>query len=108
MIVYVDQEPAEINVNEWNVLRYITGYICCRLCTKIERENHKPKEEIVLCLMELVKDEDSHETDEEWTNLVYRGGLWHVKATTYQLFCAIEYQIREFLSLFSKTPLPAK
>lgn len=39
---------------------------------------------------------------------VTRGGLWHVKATTHQLFCALEYQIRESLSLFSKTSLPAK
>ena len=33
------------------------------------------------------------------------GGLWHVKETMHQLFCAIEYQIRESLSLFSKTSL---
>jgi len=111
-IVYLDQEPAEINVNERNVLRYVAGYICRKLRTKIERENHELKEEMVLCLMELVKDGDLRGSDigddEEWTNLVDRGGLWHVKATTHQLFCAIEYQIRESLSLFSKTSLPAK
>ena len=107
-VVHLDQEPAEMNVNERNVLRYIAGYVCRKLRTKIERENHDLKEEMVLCLMELVKDGDVCETDEEWTNLVDRGGLWHVKTTTYQLFCAIEYQIRESLSLFSKAPLPAK
>jgi len=111
-IVYLDQEPAEINVNEKNVLRYVAGYIGRKLRTKIERENHELKEEMVLCLMELVKDGDLRGSDigddEEWTNLVDRGGLWHVKATTHQLFCALEYQIRESLSLFSKTSLPAK
>ena len=36
------------------------------LHTKIERENHELKEEMVLCLMELMKDldEDSHGSDE--------------------------------------------
>ena len=36
---------------------------------------------MVLCLMELVKDQDAEQagTDEEWINLIDRGGLWHVK-----------------------------
>ena len=33
---------------------------------------------------------------------------WHVKCTTYQLFCAIECQIREVLSVLSKPPPPSK
>ena len=34
----------------------------------LERENHPFKEEMVLCLMELVKDQDAEQagTDEEW------------------------------------------
>ena len=66
--------------------------VCCKLRTIIERENHKLKEEMILCLMDLVKHENPHAcgADEEWTNLVDMGGLWYVKSTTYQLFCGIE------------------
>ena len=63
-IVYLDQEPAEMNANERNILRYIAGYICRKLRTKIERENHELKEEMVLCLMELVKDGELYGADE--------------------------------------------
>jgi len=31
---------------------------------------------------------------EEWTNLIDRGGLCHVKQTTFQLFHALKYQVR--------------
>ena len=65
----------------------------------LERESLK--EEMVLCLMELVKDhhtEGQLETDyEHQTDLIDRGGLWHVRDTTYRLFYAIEHVIREVL-----------
>ena len=51
--------------------------------------------------MELVKDQDTeqHGIDEHWTHLIDRGGLWHIKETTYQLFSAIEDAIRNILKL---------
>ena len=109
-IEYLNEEPTEMNENERNTLHYVAGYVCRKLRTKIERGNHELKEEMVLCLMELVKDENTHAcgANEEWTNLVDRGGLWHVKGTTYQLFCAIEYQIREVLSALLRPSLPSK
>ena len=71
------------------------------ICEKIERESHEFKEEMVLCLMELVKHpQDSEakiEIDEQWTDLIDWGGLWHVKEMTYQFFRAVEHVIREAL-----------
>jgi len=65
------------------------------VCKKIERESHEFKEEMVLCTMELVKDpqdtETKIQTDEQWTDLIDRGGLWHVKEMTYQFF--IQYSL---------------
>lgn len=63
---------------------------------------------MTLCLMELVKERSTSEaceTDEEWTKKIDRGGLWRVKETTFQLFCAIEYQVRAHLKVL-KNPLP--
>jgi len=30
----------------------------------------------------------------EWTSLIDRGGLWHVKETTFTIFIAIEEEVR--------------
>ena len=88
-----DTTPATaVSSHEAGVLRYVAGYVCRHLRKKIERGNHKFKEELVLCLMALVKsgDHEECESEEEWTRMLDRGGLWYVKDTTYSLFFAIE------------------
>ena len=37
-IEYLNKEAAEINKNERNALRFVAGYVYCKLCTKLERE----------------------------------------------------------------------
>ena len=107
-----DSEDLELQDSERGVLRYVAGYICRHLQKKLERGSHEFKEEMVLCLMELVKDpQDSEgkiETDEQWTNLIDRGGLWHVKETTYQFFHAVEHVIRDALMTIKNPSLPLK
>ena len=110
-IVHLEQDaPSEIETNEGNALRYVAGYVCRHLRKKIEKENHEFKEEMVSCLMQLVRDKNSQEceTDEQWTKRVDRGGLWYVKETTFQLFCAIEYQIRAILNQLKEPLQPSK
>lgn len=94
--------------NESSALRYVAGYVCRHLHKKIERENHDLKEEMILCLVELVKDKtvEDQGTSEEWTNLIDRGGLCHIKETTFQLFHVLEYQVRNVLKSLEK-PLPS-
>ena len=50
--------------------------------------------------MDMTKDGDIEECgpDEEWTDLMDRGGLLHVKDTVYQLICAIETEMRSQLN----------
>ena len=52
------------------------SYICRQLRRKLERESHEFKE-MILCLMEMIKDKDieDHGTDEEWTKLIDFGML---------------------------------
>ena len=66
---------ATVNNHERNALRYAAGYVCRHIRKRIERSNHAFKEELILCLMSLVKDDsdESVGTDEEWTALVDRG-----------------------------------
>ena len=75
-------EIETITVLEVSVLRYATSYVCQHLRQKLEHGNDRLKEEMILCLMELVKDysDETIGTSEEWTMLVDRGGLWHVRS----------------------------
>ena len=95
---------------EKGVLRCVAGYICRHLRQTLERERHQFKEEMVLCLMELVKDQDAEQAgvDEEWTDLIDRGGLWHIKECTYQFFRAVEDVIRNDLHMLAHPVPPSK
>ena len=46
--------------------------------------------------MALVKSRNDEEvaSDEQWTRMLDRGGLWYIKETSYSLFCAIEEETR--------------
>ena len=54
-------------------------------------------------LMALVKSRNDEEvaSDEEWTRMLDRGGLWYIKETSYSLFCAIEEETRYCLKILS-------
>ena len=41
------------------------------------------------------------ESEEEWTRMLDRGGLWYVKDRTYSLFLAIEEEVRQCLKTLS-------
>ena len=99
-VLHVGEEvSSEIAANESSALQYLAGYVCIHLHKKIQRESHNLKEEMILCLVELVKTKTAEDqrTGEEWIDLIDRGGLCHVKETTMQLFHALENQVRDVL-----------
>ena len=53
-----EEDPAELKKAENGALRYVAGYTCRQSWKKLERESHEFKEEMVLCLMRMVKDKD--------------------------------------------------
>ena len=98
------ERPGPLTVNEVNVLRYVAGYVCCHLRKKIEASSHPLKEDMVLCLMTMVKDKSdtSRGPCEEWPDLVDRG-LWHVQENTHSFFLCLEEIRPLLLSLLSET-----
>ena len=110
-VQYLDvTTDTEITHTEKGVLRYIAGYICRDLRKKLERNGHEFMEEMILCLSDLVKGDDNNQlgTDEEWTYLLDRGGLWPIKENTYQFFCAVEDVIRSMLPKLVLPNAPSK
>ena len=87
------KDTASLSDQEGNALRYAAGYVCRHLRKKIENSTHNLKEKLIICLMTLVKGVQYPEgtgTNEQWTDSLDRGGLWHVRENTYHFFCALE------------------
>ena len=87
--------------NEINALRYAAGYACRHVRKKVEASSHPLKEEMVLCLMTMVKEKTDTTSGpcEEWTDLVDRGGLWHIQENTHSFFLCLEEEVRIHIQL---------
>ena len=84
-----------------NALRYAAGYVIRHICKKIGKIT---EDDLISCCRKLVKegyDPSDPSTCKEWTDLVGRGGLWHIRETTFQLLCALEEEIRTYLDALS-------
>ena len=94
----------ETSINEGYALRYAAGYVVRHVLKKIRASNLPHKDDLIKCCQRLVKthsSDDTENTAEEWTDLVDRGGLYHVKETTFQLFVALEDEVRKYLGQLS-------
>ena len=92
------------SIDEGNALRYAAGYVVRHVMKKIWASNPVHKDDLLSCcqsLLRMYSTSDSQNTAEEWTNLVDRGGLFHVKETTFQLFVALEDEVRKYLGQLS-------
>lgn len=79
---------------EENTLRYVAGYVCRKVNTKLAASKHPNKDDMILSIHELSGDEENERGTEDWTNILDRGGLWHISDTAYSLFYAIEDEVR--------------
>ena len=77
-------------LEEENALCYVAGCVCCKVRDEIIKSSVKDKEELILFCFELCGDEDCKCGMEEWTNLIDRGGLWHINDCAYTVFSILE------------------
>ena len=80
---------------EGNALWYAAVYVIEHVLKMISRSNHPLKEDLIDCCKrhKVIRTDPSNYTQgafEEWTDLLDRGGLCHVKETAFQLFCSLE------------------
>ena len=111
-VLHMVQGPMpRLNFEEANGLQYAAGYIPRALRKKILRSKHKIKGDLLLCLQELLQEEDKDDTEdkddaennpavddlEQWVQLLDRGGLNRVTQSMYQLLVEMEYVTRVVL-----------
>ena len=96
-----DQQPSEtqsLSYDEKNCLRYVAGSLFRAVKKKVARSALPIKEEMLLCMTELLEEEGAGLNDDEsndWIRLVDRGGLSHVSNTMFELLSAMEIVIKE-------------
>ena len=90
--------PLELTDEEIQALRYTAGYIPRSLKKKILKSSrdHKQKQDLVLCLEDLLADETEEPSESaEWLTALNRGGLLCVNNMTFELFYAMELEFRK-------------
>ena len=92
-------DTEDITYEDANVVRYMAGYVCRKVNTKIANSPFPNKTVLQKCLQGLLQDDgaSSASASADWIDAVDRGGLWHVREGTFMLFCAMEEVVREYL-----------
>ena len=85
-----------LTYSEYNALRYAAGYVPCALRKKVIRSSYSQerKTDLLNCLDDMV-DADVVPCDStDWIECVNRGGLTFVNDLTFEIFVAMELEIR--------------
>ena len=94
-------DPKPLTLEETFGLRYAAGYIPRSLRKKLTKSKHPLKNDLLLCLFDLLDegDDNDHES-KRWVESINRGGLTRVNNGAYDVFVAMECEIRGHLSGF--------
>jgi len=97
----------QLTYMEMNAVRYAAGYIPRSLKKKLMKSTNPLKDNLLLCLMQLIDEEDDEPTvddSKDWLEKIDRGGLIKVKNDTLEVFMEMEYCLR---SQIAKTSIPS-
>ena len=87
--------PPPLTYEEINALRYVSGYIPRLLRKKLKKSTHKLKNDILLCIYDLLDDGDEvDDSTQDWIKCINRGGLIIVNNATFDVFLSIESELR--------------
>ena len=87
---------------ETNAVRYAAGYIPRSLNKTLLKSSHPLKKDLILCLCELIDEDNSEPTVDDstdWLQKIDRGGLIKVKNDTFELFIAMEHKLRAYITV---------
>ena len=88
-----------LTYEEKNGLRYAAGYVPRTLKKKLVKSGHPHKGTLLLCLPNLLDEgEDLNDDSSDWIKAIDRGGLTKINNDTYELFVAMELELRKHLS----------
>ena len=92
----------QLNIIEQNALRYFASYLWKKVISQVMKSKRENKETLLLFMNSISDGGDEIDTTdhtEEWTNIMDRGGLYHVSVSIYHLFHHMEVQLRQHYNL---------
>ena len=93
------EEQQTLTMEEENALRYSAGFVPHSLLKKLKKSSNPLKEELCLCLREMIDDtQDDFDTSQMWVELVDRGGLKHINQKTFRFFLTLEEKFRRLVA----------
>ena len=88
-----------ISHQEANALRYAAGYVPRAIGKKLKKSTDPQKAQLWLCLLDVLDDGDEEHADsEDWIELIDRGGLTRINEIAFQVFLAMEIELRKHLN----------
>ena len=91
---------SALTYEEINAIRYAAGYVPRALKKKLTKSAHPLKEDLQLCLLDLLDDGDEESNEsQDWIASINRGGLTRINHNTFELFLAMEHELRKHLSM---------
>ena len=87
----------DLTYEEESGLRYAAGYVCRAMRNKFATTDS----DIALCDNELTNDDGQGSSDwsSDWTKLVSRGGLVHIKDTTYTVYRTMKLLVKQYFQM---------
>ena len=93
-----ESTPQQLSYEEVNGLRYLAGYIPKLIRKKLITSTHPLKDDILLCIYDILDEGDEDEDEsQDWVKTINRGGLTLVNNVTFDVFLAIEQEVRKIL-----------
>ena len=90
---------SNLTYEETNAVRYAAGFVLRTMKKKIEKSTDAHKADLLLCLAQLLDTDDAKvDESEDWLEMVDRGGLCHVSNDTFEVFLAMEKELRKVLA----------
>ena len=92
------ERSETLSYEELNGLWYAAGYFPQVIRKKVTKSGHPLREDLLVCLSQLEETDDVVTDDsQDWINAIDRGGLIHINDDTYELFLAMEKELRNRL-----------
>eukprot|EP00731_Ephydatia_muelleri_P024203 Em0016g474a len=89
---------TDLTYEEMNALRYTAGYVPRAVKKKLLRSSLHNKKDLELCLDDLISDgEETPNHTSDWLASINRGGLITVSDMAFELFLAMERELRNHL-----------
>jgi len=100
----IQDDRQSLSYEETNSLRFVAGYILRALKKKITSSSLPNKEELLLCLIDLLESSDEvYDDSSDWVKSIDRGGLNHVSNNMSILLSCMEIVVKKHIAT-NRTP----